>query len=323
VTEDFRDSWAKWSDKALVESFLRRVKRLTGPEIRSKCPGITEHDVSRWRRGQYSRLSPSKRSAIIEAMHQDASAHLEDSERFNRRLGARIRHAREAAGIELRELPELVPDAFVDYAEVERGGGWGEESLDLKAFVEMARIFGLTPNDLLLDSREAGSHDGKSEEPVVLLGATEVSDWGVLGEVGRMVEAWSEQGWTNRAIKRAHEEVMARFRGAADLFEKLNGTRQLPVELQQHLLSEARRWAEGAIGPSYRPLRLATGGFETVAKATITREGVVHHVVYRRTLNGKAYAFCDCRHYHDNGDCAGILAYLEGPNVTGYTTNDE
>lgn len=52
------------SDRELVAAFLEVMDGYSGREISQMVPGITDNDVSRWRRGEWSRLTAAKRRAI-------------------------------------------------------------------------------------------------------------------------------------------------------------------------------------------------------------------------------------------------------------------
>ncbi len=51
-------------DKDLVREFLEFVADYSGQEIREMVPGVTDNDVSRWRRGDWTRITKAKRRAI-------------------------------------------------------------------------------------------------------------------------------------------------------------------------------------------------------------------------------------------------------------------
>lgn len=62
------------TDADLIEEFLRAVTGMTGPEVRSRVAGVTEHDISRWRAGGGKRLTEPKRQAIIRFLEWSSDA---------------------------------------------------------------------------------------------------------------------------------------------------------------------------------------------------------------------------------------------------------
>ncbi len=53
------------SDKELVGRFLKLVAGFSGQEVRRMVPGVTDNDMSRWRRGDFARLSAAKRRTLV------------------------------------------------------------------------------------------------------------------------------------------------------------------------------------------------------------------------------------------------------------------
>ena len=60
------------SDPEIIKAFLKATEGLSGREVRELVAGVTEHDVSRWRRGQGKRLSGRKRRAILRFLEDGA-----------------------------------------------------------------------------------------------------------------------------------------------------------------------------------------------------------------------------------------------------------
>jgi hypothetical protein len=52
-------------DKELIEEFLRLVKGLNQEDVARRVSEVKQHDVSRWRRGAFKRLSEKKRAAVL------------------------------------------------------------------------------------------------------------------------------------------------------------------------------------------------------------------------------------------------------------------
>lgn len=52
------------SDKDLVDAFLGATDGLTQGEVEQAVDGVTQNDVSRWRRGEWKRLTGEKRRAL-------------------------------------------------------------------------------------------------------------------------------------------------------------------------------------------------------------------------------------------------------------------
>lgn len=53
------------TDKELVDMALALAEQHKGKQIREVLPGVTEHDVSRWRREGVERLTGEKRDALL------------------------------------------------------------------------------------------------------------------------------------------------------------------------------------------------------------------------------------------------------------------
>jgi hypothetical protein len=56
------------TERSLVDFVLRTAERHKGKEIRDAIPGVTEHDVSRWKRHPNATLTGEKKRAIMDAM---------------------------------------------------------------------------------------------------------------------------------------------------------------------------------------------------------------------------------------------------------------
>lgn len=105
--------YRKLSDKALVELFLRETEEFSGPAIRGLVEGVTEHDVSRWRRDEFKRLSGDKRQAL-ESYLREAEDEEERSRNYAQAKG-RVDQIRKF----FDEHPDWTDDDFAAYLEVE------------------------------------------------------------------------------------------------------------------------------------------------------------------------------------------------------------
>ena len=52
------------ADEALIEEFLKRIEDCSGLEIGRLIDGVTQNDVSRWRRGEWDYIQAKKRRAV-------------------------------------------------------------------------------------------------------------------------------------------------------------------------------------------------------------------------------------------------------------------
>lgn len=68
----------------LVGDFLAKWSGSSGPEIEARVPGITQTDVSRWRRDDWEWLSEAKQKAL-----RDDLARTPDMERAEKKVAAR------------------------------------------------------------------------------------------------------------------------------------------------------------------------------------------------------------------------------------------
>lgn len=54
------------TDQEIVELFLARVRGLNQEEAAARVSEVKQHDMSRWRRGEFKRLSERKRQALLD-----------------------------------------------------------------------------------------------------------------------------------------------------------------------------------------------------------------------------------------------------------------
>lgn len=96
------------TDEELVSAFLEAVRGLSGREVESRVPGVTQSDVSRWTRRKFSALSSAKRRALID--------YLEKSRGTTRRP-VLFRPTINYAGlqIDLAGVDRLTPRALVEF----------------------------------------------------------------------------------------------------------------------------------------------------------------------------------------------------------------
>lgn len=58
------------ADRDLISRFLDRVADLSQEEVEKSVPGITQSDMTRWRRDDWQRLTAKKRRAVERFLKQ-------------------------------------------------------------------------------------------------------------------------------------------------------------------------------------------------------------------------------------------------------------
>ena len=61
------------TDTDLVGAFLAAVDGLSTTKAADRAPGVTQMDVSRWRRGDWKRLNKDKRQALLQYVNGDVT----------------------------------------------------------------------------------------------------------------------------------------------------------------------------------------------------------------------------------------------------------
>lgn len=119
-------------DEELVAEFLDASSRLSGREAAERVPGVSQHDVSRWRRGEWTRLTSAKKRALAawlrhyrsQEMQPSAETEIEPEE---------VAPNYEGLGVDLPGYERLLerPRRVFDHFMVELiGKGLGREDLE-------------------------------------------------------------------------------------------------------------------------------------------------------------------------------------------------
>lgn len=259
---------AKLSDKRLVELFLQETEEFSGPAIRDRVDGVTEYDVSRWRRGDFKRLTAEKRKSLVDFLERErvelrkwlAHEDAEDVKRFFDLLEGRgdVEVASLVGGRpeEIRRWREKLPEWLLG---ARPPSGPGEEddlsmvSRRVRHFLATARgqllqrgrdIPSVTPDPI--DHADAGL--GDVVEPTLpdvsylKPRAREIYD--------RALGSYFTRRWPIPIIERAARELVAYIEGANTLRSRGAGKPELTEEEQVWVLEDGIEEVERAYGPN-------------------------------------------------------------------------